>query len=376
MPITRIELFVTEDCTLCCDYCFVREKRAGLRMPWDIAKRAVDFLMEYSGSQRHLEVVFFGGEPLLEFPLIRRIAAYTEERAAALGKIVSYSLTTNGTVMTEEILAFARSRGFNYLLSIDGGPESHNRHRVRSDGSGSWDAVTGPNFRLLKSRQRWVGARATVSPDTAASLAANVRLLAGMGVNQFIIGINSDVKWTQPELNLFLSEREKVADYYLRARAAGASLRIAAFDGTVAAQRARLAGAWACDAGRNRVAVSTTGDIYPCSRFVRPGPTTEGRYRLGHVLTGVEDLRARTELADNRDDRRPRCSACEHRAVCAGGCPALNLLWNGSIFEPSPYDCTLTRAHVDLLSRIEQARKTGGGPSAGDESGPHDRRMA
>ena len=367
-PITRMELVLTENCTLCCDYCFVAGKQAHKRMSWPTARKAVDFLMSQSLDRDEVEIVFFGGEPLIEFELMRRIAAYAEANAAERGKRVRYAVTTNGTIMSEEIISFAQERGLNYLLSIDGDRASHDRHRKRRDGSGSWDEVTGEKFRLLKRRQGWVGTRLTVNPDTVDGLVGNVRFLASLGLNQFIVGINADVEWSAADLSTYIAQMQDVADFYVEQVAAGAQLRISSFEETVAEKRSQLSGVWGCDAGRSRVAISTGGEIYPCSRFVSPSAGTAGSYRLGHVDSGLDNLGARAAFMDNADASRPKCAKCNHRLVCAGGCPALNMLRNGSIFEPAPHACLLTEAHIALLHRIEQAKRhpTGGDDQSGN----------
>lgn len=141
--ISRVEMFLTENCTLRCDYCFVCAKDLEKRMSWDTAARAVDFLITNSRNTTDLSIVFFGGEPLLEFPLMKQTAEYAEARAEAAGKHIGFSVTINGTIMSEEIALFGRKHGFNYLLSVDGSQAAHDRHRKYPNGKGSWDTVTG-----------------------------------------------------------------------------------------------------------------------------------------------------------------------------------------------------------------------------------------
>jgi len=176
-PITRLELFLTENCTLNCDYCFVASKKKGHRMSWETAKKAVDFLMIQSSNLSEIHITFIGGEPLLEFPLMKRIACYAESCAEQYGKNINYAVTTNGTIMSNEIAEFAQKHCFNYLLSIDGNKETHDLHRKTYDGKGSYEMLTEKNFHLLKSIQGWMGARVTVNPDTVDHLASNIQIL-------------------------------------------------------------------------------------------------------------------------------------------------------------------------------------------------------
>jgi len=351
-PVTIVELFLTEDCTLRCDYCFVKGKTPSKRMPWDVAKKAVDFLVESCPPDSDPEITLFGGEPLLEFGLIKRIVPYARERAAERGARLTFSLTTNGTVMSDEIAAFGRQHGFNIMLSIDGTRDAHDRHRVyRGSRKGSWDTVVGENFRLLKSIQGWIGARITVCPDTVGQLSSGVGELFDMGVNQFLIGPDMDTEWAQGERETLSREMHKVVDFYLDAKGKGLPIRIAEFEKSLADLRATYSHMWGCDAGRTRAAVSTEGDLYPCSKFVCPLPGLEA-YRLGHVDVGLTNLEARMDFIDNGADRRPKCANCDTRDTCVGGCPAINLHMKGCLFTPSDFECFNKRLHLELLARI------------------------
>lgn len=357
-PISKVELFLTEDCNLRCDYCFVATKKYWRRMSWEVAQKSVDFLIEQSRDVPEVAITFFGGEPLLEFPLLRRTAEYVQQRASELGKQVRFAVTTNGTIMTEEMLSFARKHGFNYLFSIDGDKAAHDQHRLTTDGKGSWDLIMGEPFRLLKSWQKWAGARITVSPDTVDRLSAGVKRLFERGVNQFILSPNMDVQWTPQQMKALVSEMHKVAEFYISEKAKGAPIRIAEFEETLEKRRSKYCALWGCDAARTRVAVSTSGDLYPCARFVSPYPDMEGRYRLGTVDEGITNVAARMEFLDNSDRHRPKCASCRYRQLCAGGCPAVNLHTRGSIFLPCPIECLMERIMLDILSKVHAVERT------------------
>lgn len=351
-PINRVEMLVTEDCTLQCDYCFVNNKSHLKRMSWEVAKKAVDFLIERSSPDSDLEITFFGGEPLLEFPLVKQTAAYARQRANESGKRVSFSLTTNGTIMNEEIANFGQEYGFNLLLSIDGDRQAHDLHRVYAGSrKGCWDTVIGENFRLLRSKQGWMGARITVSPDTVSHLSSGVRTLFAMGVNQFLMGPDMDTEWTQDEMDIFASEKHRVVDFYLEAKGKGLPIRLMGFETGVEGLRSMYRHTWGCDAAVNKVAISAEGDMYPCCRFVSPFPGMEG-YKLGSVYTGFTEIRTRMDFIDNGVDRRPRCANCDLGETCNGGCPATNLHGEGSLFIPSAFECFTKRLHRELLARI------------------------
>lgn len=350
-PITKIELVLTERCTLHCDYCFVANKNASKRMSLEIAHASINFLMAHSHDKRELSVAFFGGEPLLEFALMCQIATYAKEMAKRYGKQISFAVTTNNTRMTHEIARFGRKYDFNYLLSVDGDQESHDRHRVTAKGVGSWKSVMGTKFDILKSIQGWVGARLTVNPDTVDRLSSGVRLLHERGVNQFLIGLNMDVEWNENESNIWVEEMEKVRHYYFDQKLKGSPIRINEFDETLADIRNNSTGKWGCDAGRTRLAVSCSGDLYPCSRFVSPFPGVEDRYRLGNVFEGITNFTVHAELLDATDQNRPICRSCEYKDYCTGPCAASSFHMLGDIHAPQPINCVYSRLRVTRLEK-------------------------
>jgi uncharacterized Fe-S cluster-containing radical SAM superfamily protein len=150
--IRKLELFVTEDCNLRCDYCWVPKHPRV--MSFDRAKRAIDFLLEDSAQWDTVNVTLFGGEPLLEWELVRRIMTWSQDRAAAVGKRIEWALTTNGTLLTQEIVQFGRAHRVNYLLSIDGAETAHDAHRRFADGRPSFAEVA-ERLPLLKRFQGW-----------------------------------------------------------------------------------------------------------------------------------------------------------------------------------------------------------------------------
>lgn len=348
-PVTTMDLFLTEHCTLRCDYCFVAEKRCR-RSTWEIVRGAVDFLMTYSGDEAEVNIVFFGGEPLLEFDLMKQGAQYALQSAADRNKKVNFSVTTNGTIMTEEIAMFGKEYGFNYLLSIDGCEDKHDKHRRMADGTGSWKKVMGKNFSLLKRIQGWIGTRMTPCPDTIKDLSADVRTLFDMGVNQFLIGPDMGVDWSTEQLNVLKEEMQKVTDFYLTEHARNAPLRMTFLEH----DSNDYCDVWGCHAGKGRVAVSVDGDLYPCARFVSSYPIL-ANYRLGNVYEGFTEVATRNELLDKGEELRLECSECSYKDSCKGGCYAVNLLTSGSLFQTSQSECFVNKVLADALQRIEAA---------------------
>jgi uncharacterized protein len=166
-PVQLIDMLITEDCNCRCDYCFIHGKRPR-RMTEEIVRATVDFLLVKSQSLKDVELLFLGGEPLLAFDLMQLAVDYGEFRSRCLGKLLTFAMTTNGTLFDEEKLTFCRDHGIKFLLSIDGDRETHNLHRKFADGRGSYDAVV-RLIGLMKVYQRWLGARVTPLQRTCIS---------------------------------------------------------------------------------------------------------------------------------------------------------------------------------------------------------------
>jgi uncharacterized protein len=186
-------------------------------MRLDVAKKAIDFLIKESRSKKSLRVLLFGGEPLMEFETIKSIVEYAERVTANSEKKIRFDATTNGTLITEEIMKFSRNR-ITYLLSLDGDEETHNRHRKTKNGKGNSFQMTVSNIPLIKKYQSWLGARLTFTPETVSGLSSNVGYLHQIGINQFVIGPSTGEAWPEEALQVYESELLKVADFYVKKR--------------------------------------------------------------------------------------------------------------------------------------------------------------
>jgi uncharacterized protein len=358
-PVTTLELVVTLNCNLRCDYCFVGGKTAGTAMSQDTAAHAIDFLFAHCAHKKDLEVVFFGGEPLLELDLLRGAAAYARARAADSGKSVRFSITTNGTLLDDAAVDFAEEFGILYMLSLDGARATHDTHRRTIDGQGSFDRIA-RNVPKLKRRQEWLAARMTVSPDTAATLADDVRILFDMGINQFFIEPDFFAEWTKEEISTYQEQYCAVADLYIRLRAGSEPIRIVDFESGLEERRKRYRRQWGCHAGRGRLTVTPDGSLYPCNRFAFLNGGAE-QYRLGDLDQDIRQFGMLRDLMDERDIVRPACMGCDMAEYCAGGCPAANLATRGTIYAVPAIYCGHVRALVGVLRDRPDVLKCGWG---------------
>ena len=345
-PISKLELFITERCNLRCDYCFVRPADHRGAMPWETARAAVDLLLRECGLSPKLSLTLFGGEPLLEIDLLESLLEYGAREAECANKEMGFSLTTNGTLLDERALRLGRRYGFNFLVSVDGGPATHDRHRRFPGGRGSFAEIM-ERLPSVKRIQGWVGTRMTVTPETIADLPGNFTYLVHQGFNQFIIAREDSAPWGPEGLRQWRAQVIAVRDEYDRFRAAGYQLRNLYFDDCESGESVKRSGAWGCDAGRTKLAVGANGDLYPCTRFA-PSPAG-AQWRVGTVLEGVLDYRPRVLLSFPRIPSS--CRNCPREKACVGGCPAVNVEEIGTPFGPTQTNCSAAELTSLLASR-------------------------
>ncbi|HOV79707.1 MAG TPA: radical SAM protein [Bacillota bacterium] len=327
--LAAIELNLTFNCNLTCSYCFVREKGSGERMTFDTAKNALDLLFARAAFPA-VNITLIGGEPLLEFGLIKEIAAYALQTAKKRGLAINWSLTTNGTLINEEMLRFFALHGINILLSMDGGPKTHDRYRRTRDGKGTWHKIAGL-VPLIKKYQPWLGIRMTVSTEAIAGMREDFRQLVGMGANQFIIApAQGSVAWSKDQIERYGLNLVEILRDYRRLRRQGYPIFIEEFEKGEDA----YAG-WGCRAGKTSLAVAPNGDVSPCSKLL--GLADEaGKYIVGNVNEGIDA--GLLEPFINPIIRQPRhCRGCFRK--CTGGCYAVNFEQTGDHFTPSEENC-------------------------------------
>jgi uncharacterized protein len=349
-PLRKLELVVTEDCNLRCDYCWVTKR--GEYMNWETAREAIDYLLFESAAEPRLQITFFGGEPLLAWDLVAKAVEYGSLRARKAGKTIGWSITTNGTLLQEDMVRFAHANGFNFLLSLDGVGGRHDLHRRFPNGGGSFERAAAA-LPLLRRHMGWIGARMTVNPDTCEGLSTDVRALTRLGVNQFIIGVNPDATWTADRIRSLEHEWIGILDMYVSLRSAGWPIRMTCFE-RCDEEAVQAATSWGCEAGRDKVAVTPDGQIYACSRFLGDDGM-RARGRLGALDAGIIAEDNLHHITDSRDEIRYRCRTCALRDKCTGGCPATNLSATGSLYVSPLVDCRLGRFWERMKRRRPEA---------------------
>jgi len=329
-PITKLELVLTEACNLACAYCFETAMHSPRRMTVAVGRAAIDLLLEYSREERDLEVVLFGGEPTLAFLTILDIVRHAERAAAKAGKRIAFNLTTNGVLLTPNMVEDFAAHGIKVLVSIDGLQSTHDRHRVDRRGRGTFDrALAG--LMLLKTVQPWVGVKMTVSPDAVSTLYDDVLGLHALGVNQFLIGGATGVPWSEDAMRAYADASARLYRWYKSKPRR--DVRISEFDKMAGEPEHAYFG---CQAGRDSIAVSVTGEISPCSKMLALD-NRQPIARLGDISTGITQVAERVRLLHCKELR----AECERRGIAQdyrGGCFASNYTDNGGLFDPSLQD--------------------------------------
>ncbi len=341
--LTTIELLVTESCNLKCDYCFVRKKRFK-NMTFEIGQKAIEFFFNQSENSHDLEISFMGGEPLLNFAIIEKIIRYIENRNGDSGKNVGYSLTTNGTLLNDNIISFAKDR-MKFLLSIDGDEETHNKHRKTISGEGSFHLIIN-NIEKLKQSQRWLGSRITVYPDTVKNLKYNISYLFDLGINQFIVGPSFGAPWSRDSLNLLEEQLKALACFYAKMKKENASIRIRFLDEPI--NKNSNNNIFGCQAARNGISISSDGFFYPCSMTFGLGGPYLQKYCLGNINDGWTRFDLRDEFVQKSGQKFPFCNDCERFDFCKGFCPAHLFFEND--FSINNISCTISR----IFSRVNK----------------------
>ena len=349
-------LHVAHDCNLRCQYCFADagayHMRSRCMLDADTGKRALDWLIAKSGRRYNLEVDFFGGEPLMNFPVVRELVAYGRSLEKQHNKHFKFTITTNAVAMTDEIMDFLNLEMENVVISVDGRPEVHDRMRPTPNGKGSYDLIIDKAKRFVHKRgQKQYYLRGTFTGYNL-DFGKDVLHLADEGFEQLSIEpvvTSADKPYAirESDLPVVFAEYEKLGKEYLKRRADGRWFSFFHFMVDLTGGpclKKRLTG---CGAGNEYVAVTPEGDIYPCHQFVG----REGM-RMGSVLDGSFDTAMQTRFKQNHVLTKEKCRDCWARFYCSGGCAANAHAFNGDIGKPYDLECQMERKRLECAMAI------------------------
>ncbi len=354
-------LHVAHTCNLNCSYCFASQgKFHGERalMPFEVGRRALDFLMENSGSRRNLEVDFFGGEPLMNWDVVKRLVAYARSVEKEKGKNFRFTLTTNGMLIDEDVIQFANREMHNVVLSLDGRREVHDRFRVDYQGQGSFDQIVPKFQKLVQARgNRNYYMRGTFThwnPDFLQDIEAMLDLgFTELSMEPVVCAPEDPAALTEEDKGIVMEQYEKLAQKMLERKKAGKPFTFYHYMIDLESGPCIYKRISGCGSGTEYMAVTPWGDLYPCHQFVG-----EERFRLGSVFEGVANPGVQEEFRRCNVYARPDCADCWAKLYCAGGCAANAYHATGSISGIYQYGCDLFRKRMEcaiMLKAAEQA---------------------
>ena len=352
-------LHVAHTCNLSCPYCFASQgKYHGQQalMRFDVGKRALDFLMENSGDRVNLEVDFFGGEPLMNWEVVKELVAYARGQEGPRGKKFRFTLTTNGMLIDDDVIDFANREMHNVVLSLDGRKEVHDRLRVDWAGRGSYDRIV-PKFQKLVERRGGKGyyMRGTfthANPD----FTKDVLHMADLGFDQLsmepvVCAPDDPAALTAEDLPIVLEQYELLAKEMLRREREGRGFTFYHYMLDLAHGPCIYKRISGCGSGTEYMAVTPWGDLYPCHQFVG-----EDAYKLGDIWQGVTNTAVRDEFKSCNAYARPECADCWARLYCSGGCAANAYHASGSIKGVYEYGCKLFRKRIECAIMMKAAQ--------------------
>lgn len=360
-------LHAAHDCNMRCAYCFADTGGfSGARglMPLETGKRAIGFLLEQSGSRRNLEIDFFGGEPLMNFDVVKALVAYGREREKAYGKHIRFTLTTNGLLLDDEKTAFLNGHMDNVILSVDGRPEVNDRMRKTVGGEGTYAHIIGKLTRFVAARtgqgdgqggSPLYYVRGTFTAYNK-DFAEDVRHLAALGfenisVEPAVTGAAEPWALTENDLPDLYAEYDRLASFVLEAEAAGRPISFFHFKVDLDQGPCVYKRASGCGAGTAYVAVTPEGDIYPCHQFAG-----EPAYKLGNVHGETFENRLAAAFGKSHIFSKDECRACWAKYYCSGGCHANALHFEGSLYKPHRLSCALEKKRLECAIGIAAKR--------------------
>ena len=351
-------LHIAHDCNLACRYCFAEEgEYHGRRelMSYEVGKAALDFLIKNSGSRRNLEVDFFGGEPLMNFQVVKDLVSYGREQEKLYNKNFRFTLTTNGVLLNEDIMEFANREMANVVLSIDGRREVHDFMRPFRKGAGSYDLIV-PKFQQFADSRNQTNyyVRGTFTHHNL-DFSKDVLHLADLGFKQIsvepvVAEETEDYAIQEADLPQLFEEYDALAKEIIRRHEEGKDFNFFHFmidleGGPCVAKR--LSG---CGSGTEYLAVTPWGDLYPCHQFVG-----NEKFYMGNVYEGVTNTGLRETFRGCNVYAKEKCRDCFAKFYCSGGCAANSYNFHGDINNAYDIGCQLQKKRIECAIMIKAA---------------------
>ena len=351
-------LHIAHDCNLACQYCFAEEgEYHGRRalMSFEVGKKALDFLIANSGNRRNLEVDFFGGEPLMNWEVVKQLVEYGRSKEKEYNKNFRFTMTTNGVLLNDEIMEYCNREMSNVVLSLDGRKEVNDKMRPFRGGKGSYDLIV-PKFQKFAEMRgdKDYYVRGTFTRHNL-DFSKDVMEFADLGfrsmsIEPVVAAPEEEYAIREEDLPQIMEEYDHLAEEYIKRKKEGRGFNFFHFNidlnqGPCVAKR--LSG---CGSGTEYLAVTPWGDLYPCHQFVG-----QEEFLLGNVDTGVTNERIRDEFKLCNVYAKDKCRDCFARFYCSGGCAANSYNFHGSITDAYDIGCAMQKKRIECAIMIKAA---------------------
>ena len=359
-PIKAMCLHIAHDCNLRCEYCFASTGDFGVGrklMDFETGKRAIDFLIEKSANRKFLELDFFGGEPLMNFDVVKQIVNYARSREEECGKKFRFTITTNGMLMDDDKADFINKEMYNVVLSIDGRKEVNDRMRKRVDGTGCYDRII-PNFKKLvdkRDKDKDYYVRGTYTKYNL-DFSNDVMHLYDLGFDEISVepvmaDPSEPYAITKADLPKIFKEYEVLSEKIQKIRNEGKYINFFHFmldldQGPCAIKRLR-----GCGCGNEYVAITPDGDIYPCHQFVGIE-----EYKMGSLYDGTFNQDMKKMFASSHVYSKPECKKCWAKFYCSGGCNANNYIYAGDIHNAHKLSCEIQKKRLECAIMMKAVK--------------------
>lgn len=357
-PVKAMCLNVAHDCNLRCEYCFAAKGDFGgerMLMPFEIGKKAVDFLLEKSGTRHNLEMDFFGGEPLMNFDVVKQVVSYARSKEKEYNKNFRFTITTNGLLLTDDKIEFINREMSNCVLSLDGRKEVNDRLRIKINGKGCYDQIVPQYQKLVASRgDKDYYARGTFTKYNL-DFTQDVLHMADLGFDQVSVepvvsDPMLDYSIKEEDLPRVFQEYETLANELIQRKKEGKGFNFFHFmidlnQGPCAIKRLR-----GCGCGNEYVAVTPDGEIYPCHQFVG-----NPEWKMGDLNDGSFNMDMKLQFAKSNVYSKHDCKNCWAKFYCSGGCNANSWQYEGDILKSHKISCDLEKKRLECAIMIKAA---------------------
>lgn len=355
-PIKSMCLNIAHDCNMRCSYCFASSGDFGCGrelMPFETAKNAVDFLVKNSGTIKNLEMDFFGGEPLMNWNVVKQTVNYARSLEKKHGKNFRFTLTTNGVLLDDEKIDFINKEIYDVVLSLDGKKETNDKYRINRAGVGTYDTVV-PKFKKLVSRRgnKSYYVRGTYTKDNL-NFSDDVMHMYNLGFKSLSMEpVLCDSRFgasvTEEDIDVVLNEHENMCKKLIELKNSGKKINFFNFNIDFDKGPCLIKRLKGCGCGNDYVAVTPNGDIFACHQFVG-----ENKFKMGNVNSGIFDEKIKDEFLHASVYHKEKCQNCWARFYCSGGCAAKNYEHCGNIMRPFDVNCTIQKKKIECAIALD-----------------------